>query len=143
MNENNTKRGSCLESVGQRIKRLRKQRKWTQEMLGEKLGVKKAAVQKYESSRVVNLKQETIKRLAEIFDVPPTTFLDCSEWDERVTKVNLSEQVKTIELVQKHFSEDAVALLHIYFELSETGREKLIHDAENIQKVYGKTDGLN
>ena len=132
-----------MENVGQRIKRLRKERKWTQEMLGAKLGVKKAAVQKYESGRVINLKQETIKKLTEIFDVPPTTFIDCGEWDNHAKEINLAEQVKTIELLQKHFGDGAVELIHIYSELSVSGQEKLIHYAENMHKVYGKSDGLN
>lgn len=132
-----------MEKVGQRIKRLRKERKWTQEMLGAKLGVKKAAVQKYESGRVVNLKQETIKKLTDLFEVPPTTFLDCSDWDKYAEEVNLSEQVKTIELLQKHFGDGAVALVHIYSELSTLGQAKLIHDAEKLQITYGKVDGLN
>ena len=132
-----------MEKVGQRIKRLRKERKWTQEMLGAKLGVKKAAVQKYESGRVVNLKQETIKKLTDIFEVPPTTFLDCSDWDKYAEEVNLAEQVKTIELLQKHFGDGAVALLHIYSELSVLGQEKLIYEAEKLSITHGKFDGLN
>lgn len=132
-----------MESVGQRIKRLRKERKWTQEMLGAKLGVKKAAIQKYESGRVVNLKQETIKKLTDLFEVPPTTFLDCSDWDNYAEEVNLSEQVKTIELIQKHFGDDAVMLLHIFSELNILGKEKLISDAEKLQEIYSKSEGLN
>ena len=132
-----------MEKVGQRIKRLRKERKWTQEMLGAKLGVKKAAVQKYESGRVVNLKQETIKKLTDLFEVPPTTFLDCSDWDRYAEKVDLAEQVKTIELLQKHFGENAVMLLHIYSELSESGQERLVREAEKLSVVYGKVEGLS
>lgn len=132
-----------MENVGQRIKRLRKERKWTQEMLGAKLGVKKAAVQKYESGRVVNLKQETIKKLADIFEVPPTTFLDCEDWDVYAKEVNLAEQIKTIELLQKHFGEGAVELLHIYSELNSLGQEKLISEAEKLSAIYSKIDGLN
>lgn len=49
-------------TVGERIKQLRKEKGLTQEELGILLGVKKAAVQKYESGRVQNLKQETVKR---------------------------------------------------------------------------------
>ena len=112
-------------------------------MLGAKLGVKKAAVQKYESGRVVNLKQETIKKLTDIFEVPPTTFLDCSDWDKYAEEVNLAEQVKTIELLQKHFGDGAVALLHIYSELSVLGQEKLIYEAEKLSITHGKFDGLN
>lgn len=132
-----------MESVGQRIKRLRKERKWTQEMLGAKLGVKKAAVQKYESGLVVNLKQDTIKKLTDLFEVPPTTFLDCSDWDNYAEEVNLSEQVKTIELIQKQFGDDAVMLLHIFSELNILGKEKLISDAEKLQETYRKLEGLN
>jgi len=132
-----------VEKVGQRIKRLRKERKWTQEMLGVKLGVKKAAVQKYESGKVVNLKQDTIKKLADIFEVPATTFLDGEDWDKYANEVNLSEQVKTLELIQKHFGDDVVTLIHIYSELSGLGQAKLINEAENLQKVYGKVYTLN
>ena len=132
-----------MENVGQRIKRLRKERKWTQEMLGAKLGVKKAAVQKYESGRVVNLKQDTIKKLADIFEVPPTTFLDCEDWDIYAKEVNLAEQVKTLELLQKHFGEGAVELIQIYSELNYLGQERLVRDAENLQKIYAITKELN
>lgn len=129
-----------MESVGQRIKRLRKERKWTQEMLGAKLGVKKAAVQKYESGRVINLKQDTIKKLSDIFEVPPTTFLD---WDDHAKEVDLAEQIKTIELLQKHFGEGAVELLHIYSELDLIGQKKLINEAEKLSTFCSKIDGLN
>lgn len=112
-------------------------------MLGAKLGVKKAAVQKYESGRVVNLKQETIKKLTDLFEVPPTTFLDCSDWDKYAEEVNLAEQVKAIELIQKHFGDGAVALVHIYSELSELGKVKIINEAEKMQITHGKIKGLN
>ena len=132
-----------LETVGQRIKRLRKERKWTQEMLGAKLGVKKAAVQKYESGKVVNLKQETIKKLADIFEVPASMFLDCSDWDAYAEEVNLAEQVKLIELLQKHFGDGAVNLLHIFSELNDLGQEKLIRDAEKLSIIHGRVNELN
>ena len=112
-------------------------------MLGAKLGVKKAAVQKYESGRVINLKQETIKKLADIFDVPPTTFLNFSDWDKYAKEVNLAEQVKTLELIQKHFGDGAVELIHIYSELSLLDQKKLVQDAEKLSITHGKVDGLN
>lgn len=132
-----------MESVGERIKRLRKERKWTQEMLGSKLGVKKAAVQKYEKNTVVNLKQETIKKLAEIFEVPPSTFLDCTDWDEYAKEVNLSEQVHTIELVQKHYSKNAVTLLNFYIDLAPTDRIKLLDYADKLHENSVKNVDLH
>lgn len=64
-----------MNNVGQYIKSLRNERGYTQEQLGELVGVKKAAVQKWESGMTQNLKRTTIKKLAEIFDVSPVGFV--------------------------------------------------------------------
>lgn len=61
--------------VGERIKTYRLERGWTQEELGKQLGVGKAAIQKYESGQVQNLKSATIKTLCEIFDAQPFDFI--------------------------------------------------------------------
>ena len=55
-------------TMGERIKALRLEHKLTQEALGEQLGIKKAAVQKYEKGTVKNIKHDTLITLAEIFD---------------------------------------------------------------------------
>lgn len=47
----------------------------TQEELGDYLGVKKSAIQKYESGAIVNLKAETIRKLCDLFDVLPAMFI--------------------------------------------------------------------
>lgn len=61
--------------TGEMIKKLRIQNHWTQEQLGEKLGVQKSAIAKYEKGRVENLKRSTIQKMAEIFNVSPLVFL--------------------------------------------------------------------
>lgn len=63
-------------TIGENIKKFRKERKLTQEQLGNILGVKKAAIQKYENGTVKNLKQETIKKLSEYFGVDPINFIE-------------------------------------------------------------------
>lgn len=62
-------------TVGERIKTYRLNRGWTQEELGKQLGVGKAAIQKYESGQVQNLKSTTIKTLCEIFNARPFDFI--------------------------------------------------------------------
>jgi len=57
--------------TAERIKALRLQRGMTQQELGEKIGVKKAAINKYETGLVVNLKRSTIAQLAEALGVSP------------------------------------------------------------------------
>ena len=63
-------------NIGNLIKKLRTEKGYSQEQLGNMLGVQRAAVQKWECGIVKNLKRETIKKLSEIFDVPPSSFID-------------------------------------------------------------------
>lgn len=62
--------------VGEYIKRLRINNGYSQEELGKLLGVKRAAVQKWESGMVQNLKRDTVKKMSEIFSVSPSSFID-------------------------------------------------------------------
>ena len=54
--------------VGDKIKMYRLEKGMTQEELGKYLGVGKAAVQKYKSGQVQNLKSSHIKKLCVLFD---------------------------------------------------------------------------
>lgn len=56
---------------GLRIKECRKEAKMTQDELGKRLGVKKSAVSKWETGKIVNLKRDTIQSMANMFDVSP------------------------------------------------------------------------
>lgn len=58
-------------NVGERIKKARIAKGLTQEELGELLGVQKSAVAKYENGRVVNIKRSTLKKIADVLDIPP------------------------------------------------------------------------
>ena len=95
--------------MGLYIKHLREQIKLTQEELGKMLDppVNKAAVNKWETGRVENNKRTHIIQLSNIFNVKPEELM-C--FDEKM----LAEEVKTIELVKKHFGEDTVKLIEYY-----------------------------
>lgn len=67
--------------IGSYIKKLRIETGYSQEQLGALLGVQRAAVQKWECGRVQNLKRETILKLANIFNVSPSSFIDNSYQD--------------------------------------------------------------
>lgn len=62
-------------SVGEKIKSLRKARGMTQTELGERVGVQKNAVSKWECGRV-DVPTPTLKALAALFDVPMSTLLE-------------------------------------------------------------------
>lgn len=57
--------------IGERIRRLRKDRHMTQEELAHMLGLQKSAIAKYEKGRVSNIKKATLLKMAEILEVSP------------------------------------------------------------------------
>jgi repressor LexA len=74
-----TKEVGKLESMGERLRRLRENKNITQEQLGQVLNVKKSAISKYETNRV-SMNIETIILLARYFSVPVTYLIE-SETD--------------------------------------------------------------
>jgi len=65
--------------ISERIKLLRIQKGITQEELGNKIGVKKAAINKYENGIVKNFKRATIQNLSKALDVSPAYLLGYEE----------------------------------------------------------------
>lgn len=65
--------------TSEKIKQLRIEKGLSQEALGELIGVKKAAINKYETGRVVNIKRSTLQKLANALDVRPADLLDDEE----------------------------------------------------------------
>lgn len=66
-------------TTGERIKYLRLQKGLSQEELGKKVGVGKAAINKYEKGIVVNFKRSMIDRLADALDVSPIFLMGFEE----------------------------------------------------------------
>lgn len=66
-------------TTGERIKMLRKEHNLTQEELGAKIGVQKAAIQKYEKGTVKNIKRDSLIELAKCLDTTPEYLLG---WDD-------------------------------------------------------------
>ena len=63
-------------TTGQKSKILRKKHGLTQTELGERLGVQKNAVSKWECGRVVDIPAGKIRAMAEMFDVPTSYLVD-------------------------------------------------------------------
>ena len=111
------------------IKRLRLENGWTQSELGEKIGVKKAAVQKYESGLVKNLKQETIQKLADAFGMSTGMFIAISN-EEQIRK-----EVILIDEIKLSYGDEAAELLNLFSELNDVNKEKVIEYATDIHIV--------
>ena len=77
-------------NIGNRIKSARLAKGYTQEELGNLIGVQKSAVAKYENGRVVNIKRSVLSKISKVLDIPPV---------ELVSDI----REKPVEMAERHF----------------------------------------
>lgn len=118
--------------IGERIKYLRTLADMSQEELGNRIGVQRAAVNKYEKGSVTNIPITTIENIASVFDVSPTYLVG---WSDTSTDT-LSAEVKVLQGVKKFFGKDSVDLLELYTELIPKGKKKVMEYVEDINRIY-------
>ena len=123
---------------GERIKYLRQLTEMSQEELGRRVGVQRAAINKYEKGSVTNIPIATIEKIAAVFDVSPTYIVG---WNGN-TSNPLSSEVKVIQGVKKLYGADAVELLESYTVLTKEGKKRLCMYADDLTKIYSDTDSL-
>lgn len=82
-------------TTGERIRQLRIEHQMTQEELGARVGVQKAAIYKYENGLVVNLKRSILEKLAIVLDTTPT-YLMGMEDSEQQANMQLTPQQSTL-----------------------------------------------
>ena len=133
-------------TMGEYIKKLRSGdniygRRWSQEELGAALNppVNRAAVNKWETGMVENIKRVHIQQLADMFGVTPCELM-C--FDDQVDSSKVSEEVKVIEQVQDLFGKDAVLLLQRFNELNELGKQKALEDLGDLTELPKYTDSI-
>src|SRR5690606_21800626 len=65
--------------MGRRIRELRLEKGLSQEELGRIVGVRRAAVNKWETGQVKNLRRDTIETLSRFFDVSPSYLMGMTD----------------------------------------------------------------
>lgn len=95
--------------------------------MGNLLGVKRAAINKWESGIVQNLKRTTIKKLAEIFEVCPAFFIDDYPDDKTCP-------------VPAELSSREEALVANYRQLNAEGKDKTDEYVEDLLKTGNYSD---
>lgn len=123
-------------TMGEYIRKLRTGnniygKKWSQEELGSALNppVNRAAVNKWETGMVENIKRTHIQQLATMFGV---NSCDLMCFDDQIDSSKLSEDVKVIESVQGQFGKDAIQLLQLFNELNADGKEKALETISDL-----------
>ena len=106
-------------TTGERIRQLRIEHQMTQEELGAKVGVQKAAIYKYEYGLVVNLKRSILEKLALVLDTTPTYLMGMED----------------AEPAQASLTKAQTSLLSVFDELNEEGQSKVIEYAEDLHRT--------
>ena len=105
---------NSTETIGQRIKRLRQANGWSQEELGRKINLRRAAINKIETGTTANLKQSHIIGLAEAFQISP---IEIMGWD-----INESSPfTHQLEPLPPIYKEPSLLNLNLEDELGEEG----------------------
>jgi len=126
-------------TMGMYIKHLREEMHLSQEELGQSLNppVNRAAVNKWETGQVENIKRTHIQQLARKFGITPCELM-C--FDDKFESAKLAEEVKTIEAVQKHFGKEAVKILELFQDLNKLGRQKALEDMSDLAELKKYTE---
>lgn len=103
-------------TTGDRIRQLRIEHQMTQEELGAKVGVQKAAIYKYENGLVVNLKRSVLEKLALVLDTTPTYLMGMEESEHNPSTLTPRQS----------------ALLSSFDQLNEEGQTKAVEYVEDL-----------
>lgn len=124
------------DSPGARIKYLRQLSNMSQEELGRRVGVQRAAINKYEKGSVTNIPIATVEKIANVFDVSPMFIVG---WDDNNSN-HLSAEVRVIQGVQRFYGKDAVEVLEIFSTINNIGRKRILQYCHDMSAVYRTED---
>lgn len=108
----------------------------SQEELGRRVGVQRAAINKYEVGTVQNIPLSTIEKIADIFEVSPQYIVG---WNED-SYSSLALEVKIIHGIQRFYGKDAVELLEHYDQLNTKGKKRVLQYLDDIFWKYKDPD---
>ena len=119
-------------SPGTRIKELRTLAGMSQEDLGKRVGVQRAAINKYEKGTVENIPIKTIEKIADTFEVSPQYIVGWTKDGHD----DLSMQVKVIQGLRQFYGKDSVELLEHFDSLTPKGQKRVLQYLDDIYWKY-------
>lgn len=103
----------------------------TQEEVGKHLGVGKAAVQKYESGQVQNLKAAHIKKLCMLFNRRPWDFIFDDDDEPKHTDFKMND----ITILKDVVGAECLIILEDLQKINELGQTKIKEYIRDIAKI--------
>ena len=121
--------------MGQRIKRCRLHMHMTQEELGNRLGVQKSAIRKYEKGIVDNIPRSRIALMAEIFGVDPVWLMgfEDSDFDDQYNADGkLSKELQVMDDVADTFGDEVRDFLFLLNRLDDVDKARIMERMQTM-----------
>lgn len=109
-------------NIGDRIKSRRNELNMTLEEVGNKVGVTRATIQRYENGTISNIPSDKIELISKALDITPAYIMG---WDEP----------QTIEEAPKLTEEEKI-LIKNYKNSNTRGKKIILDTSKNISKAY-------
>lgn len=109
-------------TMGEQIKQLRLERNMTLEELGNKVGVGKSTVRKWENGMIANMRRDKIAKLASALDVSPAYLMGWEQSNEGDVPVNI---IKKVPSKQEE-------LISVYDQLSSRNQDKVLTYSKSL-----------
>lgn len=135
--------------IGQKIKKIRKEKNITQRELGERMGVSQQQIAQYENGKL-KPKLETICRIADALEISHNTLFDTMDPHEKgvLLKYNLIELVKNLNIEVTDITDSNSIInaveetankkrkyIKLYDFLNSPGQDKAIEQVELLTKI--------
>ena len=122
--------------MGERIKMLREQRGMTLEELGNKIGVGKSTVRKWETGAIANMRRDKIQKLADALGVSPGYLMG---WDDVQTSGHKKGYYspETAKAAQEMLDDPD---LHALMDAARDARPEYVKSAIQLLKTLKETN---
>lgn len=119
--------------IGQKIKTLREEKGMTLEELGNKVGVGKSTVRKWETGMIANMRRDKIAKVASALETSPAYLMGWEQIDSNFSRKEAPKEIydKSKNNVSKFHGEHN-ELLDIYEKLSSPNQKRVFTYSRNL-----------
>ena len=111
-------------TIGEKIKKARLEKGYTQEELGNLIGVQKSAVAKYEKGKVVNIKRSVLAKISKVLEIPPVELVSDIEEKPVETANKLADWYLGLEF-KEHEDVGFLTMIDEYKQLDASKQEQV------------------
>lgn len=116
--------------MGEKIRYLRTNKGMTLEQLGNKVGVGKSTVRKWENGMIANMRRDKIAKIAEALDVSPGYLMG---WEKELTEEELKIEIRSKSSFPLNLSDEERDIIEAY-KMAEEYKKQAVADLLGVKR---------